>query len=91
MSHLFGYGIAKCINMKTAKITLDSIKDYGWASLAHELRFEKFKEEHPDLGEDELSDKFNEEVIYKKFEWGEFANLEIIFDEDFNIVGGKLL
>lgn len=78
--------------MKTAKITLKSIKEPdGWMQLAHELKFESFKKQHPDLDDDEVSDKFYTEVISKKFQYGEYANLEIEVDEDFNIVGGKIL
>ena len=78
--------------MKTAKITLNNIKSSdGWGELAFELKFKKFKSKYPELDEDEISDKFYTEIISKKFQYGEFANLEIEFDEDFNIVGGKIL
>ena len=40
--------------------------------------------------EDELSDKFYTEVVSKKFEWGEYGSFEIIVDENFNIVGGRI-
>lgn len=76
---------------KTAMVQLDSIKSSdGWSSLAYELKFNKFEEEHKHLNEDEIADKFYEEVICKSFKYGDFANLEIEFDEDFNIVGGKI-
>lgn len=77
--------------MKTEKIILKSIKDYGWSELAYSLKFDKFCMNNPGLEEDELSDKFYTEVINKKFQYGEFANIEIIFDEDFNIIGGKII
>lgn len=78
--------------MKTATITLESIKDSdGWMELAHTLKFDKFKLDHPDMDEDELSNKFYDEVISKKFEYGEYANIELIIDEDFNIVGGRII
>ena len=78
--------------MKTATITLTSLKDSdGWMELAHTLKFEKFKADNPGLDEDELNDKFHNEVVYKKFQYGEFADIEIIVDENFNIVGGKIL
>ena len=78
--------------MKTSKIELNSIKSSdGWYSLAYELKFDKFKEEHKHLDEDEISDKFYTEVVSKNFKYGEFANLEIEFDENFNIVGGGLI
>ena len=78
--------------MATAKIKLESIKDSdGWMGLAYDLRFGKFQDEHPDLEEDELHEKFQEEVVYSKFKYGEFADIEIEVDENFNIVGGKIL
>lgn len=78
--------------MATSKITLESVKSSdGWTELAYNVAFEKFKEQHKDLDEDEVSDKFYEEVIGKTFKYGEFANLEIEFDEDFNIVGGRII
>jgi SOS response regulatory protein OraA/RecX len=78
--------------MKTATIRLESIKDSdGWMELAYDLLFEKFKTEHPDLNEDDASDKFYQEVVSKKFRYGEYANLEIKVDENFNIIGGKIL
>ena len=58
--------------------------------LSYDLKFEKFKNEHPDIDEDELSDKFYTEVVSKKFQYGEFADIEIEVDENFNIVGGKI-
>lgn len=77
---------------KTAKIRLDSIKDSdGWMELAHTLKFEQFKKEHQGMDEDELNDKFYTEIVEKKFRYGEIADIEIEFDEDFNIVGGKIL
>lgn len=78
--------------MKTEKIVLRSIKDPdGWSQLAFNLRFDKFKKDNPNLSEDELHDKFYELVISQKFEWGEYADIEIIVDENFNIVGGKII
>ena len=78
--------------MKTAKMTFNSIKDSdGWMELAHTLLFDKFKKEHSNLNDDELSDKFYNEIVSKKFKYGEFGDFEIIVDENFNIVGGKIL
>ncbi|CAG7580383.1 MAG: hypothetical protein SLAVMIC_00388 [uncultured marine phage] len=75
-----------------SKIILNDIKSSdGWMELAYNLNFKKYMKDHPELNEDEASDKFYEEVISDKFKYGEFANLEIEFDENFNIVGGKLL
>jgi len=77
--------------MKTAKIKIESIKaSDGWMELAHELLWDKFEKEHPGLDEDELSDKFYTEVVQKKFQYGEFANIEIEVDENFNIVCGHI-
>jgi len=78
--------------MKTAKITIDNIKDSdGWYELANDLLFNKFKLEHPTLNDDDASDKFYDEVVSKKFQYGEIANIEIEVDENFNIVGGKII
>lgn len=77
--------------MKTAKIRLESIKlSDGWSELAFDLKWDKFLEEHKHLDEDEVADKFYNEVIEKNFKWGEYANLEIEFDENFRIIGGKI-
>ena len=78
--------------MKTEKFTLRSIKDSdGWMELAHSLKFEKFEKEHSDLDEDEISDKFYKEVVCAVFKYGEYADIEIEVDENFNIVGGRIL
>lgn len=77
--------------MKTVKMSFDSIKDSdGWMVLCYELKFEQFKQEHSNLSEDELSDKFYKEVVTEHFEYGEFGSFEIVIDENFNIVGGKI-
>jgi hypothetical protein len=49
-----------------------------------------FVREHPEMDEDELSDKFYTEVVSKKFQYGEYGSFEIIVDENFNIVGGRI-
>ncbi|MCK9417489.1 hypothetical protein M0Q97_12685 [Candidatus Dojkabacteria bacterium] len=78
--------------MKTEKITLKSIKDSdGWVELAFALKFKNFNTENPDLTEDELTDKFYSEVINKKFKYVEYADIELVIDENFNIVGGRIL
>ncbi|MFW6225483.1 MAG: hypothetical protein ACOC2W_02705 [bacterium] len=78
-------------NKKTFKITLKSIKDSdGWVELAYYLKFDEFQKNNPSLNEDELHNKFYNEVIYKNFKYGEYANLEIEVDENFNIIGGKI-
>ena len=67
--------------MKTAKINIESYKDSdGWFSLCSELGL--LKEEN---GEQ------NHDIVYKMFEYGEYADMEIIIDENFNIVGGKII
>ena len=58
--------------------------------LIHELKFEQFKNEHPEMDEDELSDKFYIEVVSKKFKYGDYRSFEIIVNENFNIVGGHI-
>jgi len=78
--------------MKTAKIILSSIKDSdGWMELVHTIKFEQFEKEHIGMDEDDITDRFYNEIVVKKFEFGEYADIEIIVDEDFNIVGGKIL
>lgn len=77
--------------MKTAKMTFDSVKDPdGWMELAHELKFDAFKKEHPELDEDEISSKFYTEIVSERFSYGEYGSFEIIVDENFNIVGGRI-
>ena len=76
---------------KTAKISFDNLKDPdGWNELIHELKWNKFEAEHPDLDEDELCEKFYKEIVSKTFQYGEFGAIEIEVDEDLNIVGGKV-
>lgn len=76
---------------KTSKIKLTSIKDSdGWVELAHELKFDKFQKDHPDLDEDEIADKFYTEVVSKNFKYGEFADIEIVVDENFRIIDGHI-
>ena len=78
--------------MKTATITLTSLKDSdGWMELAHTLKFEQFQKEHPELDEDELNEKFYKDVVCAVFSYGEYADIEIVVDENFNIVGGRIL
>ena len=77
--------------VKPVKMTFDSVKDSDrWVELAYDLKFEKYKEEYPEMDEDELSDKFYKEIVLKKFQYGEYGSFEIIVDEDFNIIGGKI-
>ena len=78
--------------MKTKKIKLESIKSSdGWAELAFSLKFDSFKNQHKHLDEDEIANKFDEEVISNYFKYGEYADLEIEFDENLNIVVGRIL
>jgi len=58
--------------------------------LAYELKFDNFKKEYPKLNEDELNDKFFKEIVLKKFRYGEYADIEIEIDENFNIIGGQI-
>ncbi len=78
--------------MKTHSIILSNIKSTdGWNELAYNLLFDKFKQDNINLEEDELHDKFFSEVISKKFKYGEYAKLEVIFNEDLKIVGGGVI
>lgn len=65
--------------MKTAKILIQNYKDSdGWFSLCSDLGLLKDENESHD-------------IVYKYFQYGEYANIEIIIDENFNIVGGKII
>lgn len=75
--------------MKTAKISLESIKDEGWMDLCYDLFFDKFKLENPDLNDDEIHDMVHDKCN-EKFEYGEYRSITIEVDENFNIVGGKI-
>jgi len=78
--------------MKTKTIILESIKNSDvWTEVAFELKFEKFEKENPSLDEDKLADKFYTDVISKMFEYGEYANIKLTIDENFNITGGKII
>ena len=77
--------------MTTAKIILKSIKNYGWAEIAYKLKFDEFIKLNPDITDENiLIDKFHTDVILKKFQYGEYANIELIIDDNFNIIGGKI-
>lgn len=77
--------------LKTAKIVLNTLKDPdAWRDLSHELLFEQFRNTHPALEDAVLNEKFYKEIIYKKFRCGEYANIELEIDENFNVVGGKI-
>ncbi len=78
------------------KIRLNDIKEPDlWRDMASKLKLEKFKEEHPELVNDECDDSmydaFREQVLDQYFEFCEYANIEIHIDENFNIVGGSIL
>ena len=78
------------------KIRLNDIKEPDlWWDMARKLKYEKFKEEHPELVNDEcddsMSDAFREQVLDQYFEFCEYADLEIHIDENFKIVGGSIL
>jgi len=77
--------------MKTTKLVINTYKDTSLSEIAFELFFDKFKSEHSNLEEDELNDKFYNDVVSKIFEWGEYVNLEIEIDENLNVVGGRLI
>lgn len=72
---------------KTAKIQLDSIKDPdGWHNLIHELGLSDVD----DAGEDRASTE-KQKFVEDHFEFGEYASLELVVDEDLNVVGGRIL
>lgn len=75
--------------MKTAKISLENIKDEGWYELGYELMFDKIKLENSQLNEDDLHQLINSK-IREKFEYLEYGNIMIEVDENFNIIGGKV-
>lgn len=80
--------------MKTKTIEIADIKLADtWNELAHDVAFEKFQKEHPELNDsdDELYLKFNDVVISKYFKFGEYGTIEIVVDQNFNIVGGKII
>ena len=79
--------------MKTKTLIIENIKmPDGWTDLAWELKFEKYKEDHPELDpEEELPNAFYEEVVSKMFKYGEFGKIEITVDENFNIKEGRIL
>jgi len=77
--------------MRTSKITLEEVKSSdGWNELMYDLLFEKYKLEHPELDDNEASDKFYTEKILSNFKWGDFGTITIEVDENLNIVGGKI-
>lgn len=76
--------------MRTLKIKFDSIKSEDWGELIQKLKFDKFEKEHCELDEDEISDKFYDEVVSKIFKYGDYGSFEIIVDENLNIIGGKI-
>lgn len=72
---------------KTVTMNFESIKDSdAWMELAYDLKFDEFKNKYPEMNDNDLSDKFYEEVV----PYGEYGSFEIIVDENFNIVGGKI-
>jgi len=82
----------KTMSLKTSTIVIETYKDTSIGEVAYELYFDKFKNENPNLDENELSDKFYTEVVSKMFEYGEFIHkMEIEIDENLNIISGKLI
>lgn len=62
--------------MKTATIILEDVKDSDqWFVLCSDLGYT----------EDDNA------KCYEMFEYGEYATMEIVVDENFNIVGGKII
>ena len=86
-------GIARGGKMASAKASKDTSKAAtvsvsGDASMPRQGSSQDAS--FAEMDEDELSDKFYTEVVSKFFQYGEYGNFEIIVDEDFNIVGGKI-
>lgn len=77
--------------MKTAKIKIVDHKNTSIEELAYSLLFPKFEKDNPNLEDDDLHDKFYKEVISKWFDYGEYISLEVEIDENFNIIGGKII
>jgi len=76
---------------QTATITLSSIKDPdGWQDLLYQL-IPMSDEEKEDFDEDHPNEKRRRALSDRFFEFGEYANVELTFDEDLNIVGGRLI
>lgn len=69
--------------MKASKIILTEVKAQEWAELGWDL-----------FGWD-TDDDYDIEFINNKinsiFEYGEFANIELIIDSKLNIIGGKII
>lgn len=77
---------------KTVTMKLDSIKDSdAWYEMINDLLWNRFKEENPELDEEELSNKFYREKVKEWFRFGEFGSLEVVINEDMNIVGGRVV
>lgn len=62
-----------------------------WSEMIYALKFDAFKKEHPELDEDACSDLFYDQVISQMLQYGEYASLEIVFDENLKIIDGQLL
>ena len=78
--------------MKTKEIVLNDIKATDvWMKVAYDLKYDKFREEHTGMDDEEISNKFYVEVVSKIFKYGEYANIRLVIDEDLNIVGGKII
>jgi hypothetical protein len=72
---------------KTATITLDSVKDPdGWPEVISGLGLRTYDEE----GED-VSSKERQDFVGRHFPWDEYADLELVIDEDLNVVGGRVI
>lgn len=77
--------------MRTVKLKIDNHKDTGAYEFIYDLLYEKFKEDHKELNEDELDEMFYKNVVENILEYGEFISLEVDVDENLNIIGGKII
>jgi hypothetical protein len=76
---------------RTATMYLGSIKDPdGWQELLFEL-IPLAPEEQEEWDENHPNEKRRQELSKRFFEFGEYANVELVFDENLNIVGGRLV
>jgi hypothetical protein len=76
---------------RTATMYLGSLKDPdGWQELLYEL-IPLAPEEKEEWDENHPNEKRRSELSKRFFEFGEYANVELVFDENLNIVGGRLV
>ena len=76
--------------MKTAKFTINYHKDSdGYMELCSDL-FPYTDEELKKVDEDDDFEPKANKICSKMFKYGEYGSFELIIDENFNIIGGKV-